>query len=129
MICSSMFKVSLLILIFLQSIVLISCVIITKEMDASRTYCDTSGKSAYISESINATLNTRNIITNSCPNHYSVCQEGNCEGVDATFAIEKTTEFVLPLYPRIASMPTDKTCSSGPVGVALNGKIIGKCMI
>jgi len=59
--------------------------------------------------------------SNSCPNHFSVCQESECAGEISTRAAHTDMYFEIPLYPVIAIETTDTTCANGTVAMALNG--------
>ena len=88
--------------LFSNHIYIVNSIIITSSEDQSRIYCNTNGSSSYIIENIDTINLTRKLITNNCPNHYSVCQDEGCSGSDSTFAIQASINiiFELPLYPR-----------------------------
>ncbi len=87
--------------------------------------CDSNGNSFYYNEIIDLKARIRKIITNSCPNHYSVCQAGECGG-SLSRAKSMFIEQIIPLYPGFATSITDTTCNTNPVAYALNGvRILG----
>ncbi len=87
--------------------------------------CDSNGNSFYYEETIDLKARTRKIRTNSCPNHFSVCQAGECGG-DLSRAKPILIEQIVPLYPGFATSLTDTTCTANPVAYALNGvRILG----
>ena len=84
--------------------------------------CDVTGKSFHYEETIDTSSRKRTIITNSCPNHFSVCQSEDCGGNQSTRALVVHQLIEVPLYPGLADgPPADMTCSQELVGVALNG--------
>ena len=91
---------------------------------ASRV-CDPSGKDAEYEESIDLIGRKRIIKTNSCPDHFSVCQAAECAEL-ATYALQRDVVIELPLYPVMAKDEFIRSlrCSSDNVAVALNGVAI-----
>lgn len=85
--------------------------------------CNTTGYSFLYSETVDVASRTRTIVTNSCPNHFSVCQSNECGGDVATRALIQRKVYTVPLYPSFAdtSHLLDLTCTSDVIGIALNG--------
>ena len=100
--------------------------------------CDQCGASATYSETISTSssgLTTRDITTNGCPNHYSICTGKNgltgCGGVgnEGTASEAKmnsadgdgSTTLSIPATPVFASSTTDIECDMGSIAIALNG--------
>jgi len=88
--------------------------------------CNAAGSSWSYTEILNRVHSTRTVRTNTCPNHYSVCQLGWCAGDRVTKALRQPLDahtYDLPLYPGFVmdTMMVDATCSSSPVAIALNG--------
>lgn len=87
--------------------------------------CDSDGNSFYYEEIIDLKARIRKIRTNSCPNHFSVCQAGECGG-NFSRATPTLIEQLIPLYPGFSTGITDTTCTTNPVAFALNGvRILG----
>jgi hypothetical protein len=83
--------------------------------------CDISGKSSLYEEEIDMATRTRIIRMNSCPNHYSICQNAQCGGDMKTRSLKWFREIRVPLYPVLAEHPQDVTCTADMVGIASNG--------
>ena len=101
--------------------------------------CDQCGSSASYSEKVVLDADygfaVRQITTNGCPNHYSVCtgKQGltGCGGVGvegtATEAVmnsangDGSTTISIPALPVFATSTTDIECELGAIAVALNG--------
>lgn len=83
--------------------------------------CDVKGSSFSYLETIDIRSRIRTITTNSCPNHFSVCQSEECGGEYVTHAAPQQIVWKLPLYPSFAKKNTDTTCTTNVIAVALNG--------
>jgi hypothetical protein len=83
--------------------------------------CDAKGTSFSYIETIDIRSRIRTITSNSCPNHFSVCQSEECGGEYVTRAAPKQMVWRLPLYPSFAKANTDTTCTTNVIAVALNG--------
>ena len=103
--------------------------------------CDQCGASASYSEAIatptssTSGIVTRDITTNGCPNHYSICtgksgktgcsdigEEGSLSEAKMNSADgDGSTTVSVPAYPVFAKSTTDLECSLGAIAVALNG--------
>jgi hypothetical protein len=104
---------------------------VSKPFDGSSFYsmlCDVNGLSSRYIETIDTHANTRTIITNGCPSHFSVCQSAACGGPNVTLARPYITTVVVPLVPTFGATWLDNTCAVdgsddgvGIIGVALNG--------
>jgi FtsP/CotA-like multicopper oxidase with cupredoxin domain len=88
-------------------------------VDAYR--CDTHGSSWAYSEVIDTDRRVRVLTFNGCPNHFSVCQDAECAGPNASRAIRHPNVITVPLYPAFRTVRRDATCTRDAVGVALNG--------
>jgi hypothetical protein len=96
---------------------LISPLIVAQNLDL----CNIHGKSSIYEETIDYNSRKRIISSNSCPNHFSQCQESVCGGEVATKALRTDFYYEVPLYPVISREKTDTTCVNGTIGIALNG--------
>jgi len=90
--------------------------------------CDVAGLSWHYNETISSLsaageLPLRHMSVNSCPNHFAVCQSGECGGQPGVSrALIRRQLVSVPLYPVLSALPPrDVSCSSELVGVALNG--------
>eukprot|EP01038_Epipyxis_sp_PR26KG_P009836 gene9836-13230_t len=83
--------------------------------------CNTTGHSWVYKEEIDLASATRVITSNSCPNHYSVCQHAECGGSIVTRALQLKKIIEIPLFPKFSKTRLDLTCTSEMLGVALNG--------
>ena len=106
--------------------------------------CDMCGASATYTETIpdngwarceggickSGSIAKRNIVSNGCPNHYSVCTGkagvgvcgGDGEEGTGTEATDQSKNLEIPASPVLVSgTPTDKTCTLGAIAIALNG--------
>jgi hypothetical protein len=95
------------------------------------SHCDFDGLSSRYVETIDVLAGTRTITTNSCPSHFSLCQESGCAGPNMTRAEPYIRSYVVPLFPSFSSRPLDNGCAFdgsddgvGIVAVALNGVAI-----
>lgn len=91
---------------------------------ASEEFCSSSGESFFYSEKIDIKRNKRIITSNSCPNHYAICQDNFCfeENLEKlTLSQVLPVVYEVPLRPVLASKLTDTGCSSGTIAVAFNG--------
>lgn len=84
-------------------------------------FCDVNGNDFSYDETIDKNLRKRLISSNSCPNHFSICQESRCAGEASTLAEKQDVDIEVPLYPVIAQRTTDTTCRNGTIAIALNG--------
>ena len=89
---------------------------------AVATICDSYGRGNIYNETIDLQSQQRILQSNSCPNHYSVCQDHTCASYNITYAHESINYIELPLYPYFANKITYLTCSLDTiVAIALNG--------
>lgn len=89
---------------------------------AAQYLCDVDGANFSYTEAMAVQQRIRTLSFNSCPNHFSLCQDNECGGEQKTRALIRPDTLQVPLYPGIAARgPLDTTCSADLVGVALNG--------
>lgn len=82
--------------------------------------CSPLGQSYRFNESFTADLSTRLIDTNSCPNHFCLCQSNECGG-NKVRVLQFSQQISVPLYPVLAASREDLTCSQDLIGIAVNG--------
>lgn len=90
-------------------------------VDTKSETCQTNGANWKYKEIINIQARKRIITTNTCPNHYSVCQNKECSGDYATLASSRNMYYEIPLYPMIAEVVRDTLCLNDTIAIALNG--------
>jgi hypothetical protein len=83
--------------------------------------CDIEGNDWTYTETLDISKRKRIITTNSCPNHFSKCQDSECSGPLVTKANHHIIYYELPLFPVMAREKVDTTCVNGTVAIALNG--------